>query len=225
MTWDYALSDLVMFTPEVYLRLFVRFNEAVWPLQLLVLAAGVAIPLLLTRQRLMARKLAVALLALAWVACAFGFVGNFYAPINWPAAWFGHAFVAQAMVIGAIAGIWQSPARWQPKSRRGSSLMAVWLLMLLVLPWLTMAAAGDVRALALFGLTPDLTALGSILLSALVSRSVRWVLLLIPALWCGFSTLTLWALDMLFPVIVPLVGLLAAVVIAFLPDDGKHRLC
>lgn len=221
MAWDYTLSDLVMFTPEVYLRLFIRLNEAVWPLQLLALAAGVAIPLLLTRRALMARKLAIALLAMAWVSCGLGFMGHFYAPINWPVAYFGYAFVAQALLTAAVTGIWQPPARWSPRGPRGSGLLALWVLMLLVLPGLTMAAASDVRALAIFGLTPDLTVLGAILVSTLSPRKLRWILLLIPALWCGFSALTLLALDMLFPVLVPLAGLLAILVAVFLPDAGR----
>ncbi|MBS3803055.1 MAG: hypothetical protein KGY54_00780 [Oleiphilaceae bacterium] len=215
---EYALSDLIMFTPEVYLRLFIRFNEAVWPVQLLALAAGVAIPVLLTRQSMMARKLAVALLSLAWIACGFGFMGNFYAPINWPVAYFGYAFAGQALLIAAVAGAWQPPVRWSPVGQRGKALIALWLLMLLVLPWLTVAAASDGRALPFFALTPDLTVLGSILATTLVPRAVRWLLLLIPIVWCGFSALTLLALGLPFPIIVPLAGLLAAAVAFFLPD-------
>ncbi|MDX1634910.1 MAG: DUF6064 family protein [Marinobacter sp.] len=218
MTWDYALSDLVMFTPEVYLRLFVRFNEAVWPLQLVALVAGLAIPLLLTRATVLARKLAVALLALAWIFTGLGFTAEYYAPINWPVTYFGYAFVAQAMVTAAVAGAWRPPARLAPAQGRGRLLLVLWALVLLVLPWLTPATAGEASAIALFGLTPDVTATGSLLLAPLLTRAWRWLLVLLPLLWCLFSLLTLYTLGLALAMLVPLAGILLALVVLPLPD-------
>lgn len=215
---DYALSDLLMFTSEVYLRLFIRFNEAAWPLQLLALAAGLAIPLLLTQGFPLARRLAMMLLALAWVATGLGFMGNFYAPINWPVYWFGFAFVAQAMLIGAVAGFFYLPDRISLTGGRGPWLIGLWMLGLLGLPWLTVAATGELAALALFGMTPDVTAAVSIAALILVPRRIRWLLLVIPLLWCAFSAVTLYALGTTGPMLVPLAGLVLGVVAVFLRD-------
>ena len=38
--WTYSLTDFLLFSPETYARLLLRYNEAVWPAQLPVLAAG-----------------------------------------------------------------------------------------------------------------------------------------------------------------------------------------
>ncbi len=218
MPWDYALSDLVMFTPEVYLRLFVRFNEAVWPMQLVALVAGLAIPILLTRPTVLARKLAVVLLALAWIVTGLGFMAEYYAPINWPVSYFAYAFVAQAMVLAAVAGVWQPPVRLAPGHGPGGTLLGLWLLVLVVLPWLTVAATGELAALALFGLTPDLTATGSLLLAPLLPRARRWLVILLPLVWCLFSLLTLYTLDLTLALLVPLGGVVLGLVMLALPD-------
>lgn len=214
----YSLSDLLMFTPEVYLRLFVRFNEAVWPLQLLALAAGLAIPVLLTQRFPLARRLAVMLLALAWIATGLGFMGNFYAPINWPVGYFGFAFVAQAMLVGAVAGFFYLPDRISLRAGRGPWLIGFWLASLLGLPWLTVLATGQLAGLAVFGMTPDVTATASVAALVLLPRRLRWLLLVIPLVWCLFSTATLYALNMQVPMLVPLAGVVMGIVAVFLRD-------
>lgn len=221
MAWDYALSDLVMFTPEVYLRLFVRFNEAVWPLQLVALVAGLAIPILLTRPTVLARKLAVVLMALAWIFTGLGFMEEYYAPINWPVTYFAYAFVAQAMALAAVAGVWQPPVRLVPGHGPGGTLLGLWLLVLVALPWLTAAAAGELAGLALFGLTPDLTTTGSLLLAPLLPRVWRWLLVLLPLGWCLFSLLTLYTLDLTLAMLVPLGGVILALVVLVLPNPDR----
>lgn len=45
--WTYTLSDFLMFSPQVYYRLFELYNRALWPTQLLTVGAGVAILYLL----------------------------------------------------------------------------------------------------------------------------------------------------------------------------------
>lgn len=223
MVWDYSLADLVMFTPEVYLRLFVRFNEAAWPLQAVALVAGLAVPLLLTRAAVLARKLAVALMALGWIFTGLGFMQAYYAPINWPVTYFAYGFVAQAMLLAAVAGVWHPPAPLLPGQGYGRGLLVLWGLVLVVLPWLTVAAAGEPGALALTGTTPDLTAVASLLLTALLPRAWRWPVVLLPLGWCLFSLLTLYTLELFVAMLVPLVGVVLAVVTVAMPDPGQVR--
>lgn len=221
MAWNYALSDLVMFTPEVYLRLFVRFNDALWPLQLVAIVAGLGIPTLLMRPNLLARKVGVAVVALAWIFTGLGFMEEYYAPINWPVTYFAYAFVAQAMVVAAVAGAWQPPRRMAPERSRGRTLLVLWALVLVALPWLTVLSAGDSRALALYGLTPDLTAVGSLLLAPLLARAWRWLVVILPLAWCLFSLATLYTLGLVLPMLVPLAGVALALVVLALPDPAR----
>ena len=45
--WTYRLDDFLLFSPRVYWRMFELHNAAFWPLQLLTLAAGLIIILLM----------------------------------------------------------------------------------------------------------------------------------------------------------------------------------
>lgn len=86
---SYSLQDFVMFGPQVFLRLFVRINQDLWPWQVLAVVASIGIPVLLFRQGRNARRLAVGLMAVAWAVSGYGFLVGYFGPINWPAAWFG----------------------------------------------------------------------------------------------------------------------------------------
>ena len=56
--WTYGLSDFLMFSPDTYWRLVERYNRALWPLQLGVVAAGsllVALAAVLEREAICVR--------------------------------------------------------------------------------------------------------------------------------------------------------------------------
>ena len=46
---SYSLQDFVMFGPQVFLRLFVRINQDLWPWQLLAVVIAIFIPVLISR--------------------------------------------------------------------------------------------------------------------------------------------------------------------------------
>ena len=99
---SYSLQDFVMFGPQVFLRLFVRINQDLWPWQLLAVVMAIFIPVLISRQSRAARRLAVGLMSLAWIVSGYGFLVGYFGPINWPAAWFGWAFVAQGALLAVM---------------------------------------------------------------------------------------------------------------------------
>ena len=91
--WTYRPEDFLLFSPRVYWRMFELHNAALWPLQVLALAAGLLIILLLAwRPRGYARWLAL-LLAILWIFVGWTFLWNRYADINWAAAYVAPAFV------------------------------------------------------------------------------------------------------------------------------------
>jgi hypothetical protein len=88
-----------------------------------------------------------------------------------------------------------------------------------MMPWSAVAEAGNIRALALFGLAPDVTAMGTIILLLLMPRILRWPLLLIPLAWCAFSSAILWGLSLQWALLVPLAGLATGTVALFAGID------
>jgi len=201
---SYSLQDFVMFGPQVFLRLFVRINQDLWPWQLLAVVVAIGIPVLFLKPDLRARRLAVGLMAVAWAGSGYGFLVGYFSPINWPAAWFGWAFVAQGALLaaaaffGAVHG--QTP---QPKQ-----LAVFWLAAVCGLPWLAVADSGDWQSLALFGVAPGTTAATGALVLALVTGPWRWLYLPLLVLWSLFSAATLWVLQTWWLLITPVATLL-----------------
>ena len=84
--WTYRPANFLLFSPRVYWRMFELYNAALWPLQVLALAAGLIIILLVAwRPRSSARWLAL-LLAIIWIFVGWSFLWSRYAAINWAAA-------------------------------------------------------------------------------------------------------------------------------------------
>ena len=191
---SYSLQDFVMFGPQVFLRLFGRINQDLWPWPLLAMLVGFVVPVLLLSQKPRIKRVALALVSVAWITCGYGFLVSYFGPINWPAEWFGWAFVVQGGVLGLIAivgAIHQTPQSQTQKS----SLVVLWVMAVAGLPWLTVAESGDWTALGLFGLTPGTTAAASMLVTPFLPGPWRWVYLVVPLVWSLFSAATFWVLQ------------------------------
>ncbi|WP_339803916.1 DUF6064 family protein [uncultured Marinobacter sp.] len=199
---SYSLSDFLMFGPEVFLRLFVRINQDVWPWQGIAVVSMILIAGLLVRGDWLARRGVLLLLAAAWVGSGAGFLMAYYGPINTPAVWFGWAFILQAALLTIVALLWHPEESSITPARRWQLGMA-WLGMTILLPLLTVAQSGNWQTVALFGLTPDVTAAATVPCLMLLPRRIRWLLLLLPLLWCLFSAATLWSLDLPLMLAVP----------------------
>jgi hypothetical protein len=66
-----------------------------------------------------------------------------------------------------------------------------------------------------FGMAPDPTALGTLGFALLApTPRRRWLLLIIPLLWCAISGATLWTMGAPDALILPAAGLLALVLAA-----------
>ncbi|WP_372926926.1 DUF6064 family protein [Marinobacter sp.] len=208
---NYSLSDFLMFGPEVFLRLFVRINQDFWPLQGIAVVIMLLIAGCVVRGDTLAKRAILLLLAAAWGWSGAGFLMDYYGPINSPATWFGWAFILQAALLTVAALVWpwdgsaaHSARRWQAG--------AGWLVMTALLPLLVVGQSGNWYAVALFGLTPDVTVAASVPCLLLLPRQVRWLFLLLPLLWCLFSVATLWTLGTRLMLILPAVTLAVTVV-------------
>ena len=83
MSW--TLEDLLLFSPQVYWRLFALENESVWPAQPVVLAAGALIALSLVRERRHAGRWLGPVLGAAWLWTGWHFIALRYGTVNWAA--------------------------------------------------------------------------------------------------------------------------------------------
>lgn len=195
---SYQLSDLLMFSPAAYARLFERYNADVWPWQLPMLAAGLA---LMWNPPARPAPWPWLVLAAAWAWVALAFHWQRYAQINWAASWFAAAFALQALLL--VLAAQRSTA---PSSRAwpGLTLLA-WALF--GHPLLALACGRSWRGIELFGIAADPTVLAS--LGLLLLRPGVWWLWPIPLLWCAISGATLWTLKAPEALVLPAAALLS----------------
>ena len=92
--WTYRPSDFLMFLPRTYYRLFELYNADVWPLQIVMIATGLA-ALFLVWRGAHGRIVAIGLAA-AWMFAAWAYHFERYATISTGAPHFAAGFAMQA---------------------------------------------------------------------------------------------------------------------------------
>lgn len=206
--WTYSLRDLLLFSPQTYYRLFELYNLEWWPLHMLALALGVAVPVLWRRGGVRAGRGIAAILALGWLWVAWGFHWQRYAGINLAAGYFAWAFAVQALLVlwlGGVRGrLTPAPAsRLQQRAGLGLLLFALGLF-----PLMGPLLGRSWTQAEVFAMAPDPTVLAT--LGVLLLAGVRSLWLYpIPVAWCLISGATLWAMDAPDAAVMPLAALLA----------------
>ena len=221
--WAYQPSDLLMFSPQTYYRLFELYNTGLWPAQILTLAAGVAIATLMVRGPRWRGRVISSLLALMWFFVAWGYFIDCYATINLAAPYFALGFVVQAMllaVVGSIRGHITFDAVKTPTEKVG---IALFLFALVFQPLIGPLVGREWSGVELFGVAPDPTVVGTLGVFLAADR-IRWELFIIPVVWCAVTGATLWIMKSPEAFLMPFVGLLALILAAHksLKRDHGH---
>lgn len=223
---SYSLSDFLLFSPQVYERLFVLNNQDMWPAQFIWLALGagaLASAMRLGRSAAGAGAGAlVVIMGAAWLSVAAGFFSGRYQEINWLGAYM--APLAALQGAGLIAfGLWGRVGFAAFGGARMPEIIGLGVLAFAIAGFPLMAPAFGFSAAGaqVFGLTPDPTALASLAALALIARRMRFVLAVLPIGWCVFTGLTLWTLGRADYLIAP--GLMAIALIAIAWPRGATQ--
>jgi hypothetical protein len=192
--WTYRLTSFLLFSPRTYYRLLELYNLAIWPAQLAGMAIGLAIVALLIGQRGHYERIIAGLLAACWLWVALAFHYQRYVQINWAATWFAVAFACEALLL-VVVGVLGGRLALQP-ARGGTLWIAVSIIAISILgyPILAPLTGRPWTTAEIFGVAPDPTAIASVAVLALVRGRIRWLLLVLPVLWCALATATLWAM-------------------------------
>ncbi|HEY2865059.1 MAG TPA: DUF6064 family protein [Casimicrobiaceae bacterium] len=193
--WTYRLTSFLLFSPRTYYRLLELYNLAIWPLQLAGMAIGAAIVALLIAKRGPRERIIAGLLAACWLWIALAFHYQRYAHINWAATWFAGAFACEALLL-VVVGVLTGRLVLQ-RARDGRLWIATSIVTISILgyPILAPLTGRPWTTAEIFGVAPDPTAIASVAVLALVRGRVRWLLLVVPVLWCAVAAATLWAMD------------------------------
>ena len=190
MAGSWKLEDLLLFSPQVYWRLFALENESVWPAQPVVLAAVVLLAICFVSGRRPSGRWPGPVLGAAWLWAGWQFVALRYGTVNWAAPTLAWGFYAEAALL---AGFGLSGRlvflRRGPGAALGIALLAA---AALVWPALAPLDGRSWHEAEVFAIAPDPTAIATLGLLALAERS-RWTAILYaaPVLWLAVSVLTL----------------------------------
>jgi hypothetical protein len=189
--WTYRPADFLMFSARAWGRLLESWNGALWPLQPVLVAAGlVLVWAAATRPRTAARWIALAL-ALAWAWIAWGFHWQRFAAIHTGAPAYAFAFMLEAALLATLGTRSRAPAPSVPWQRAG---LAIAVLAVLGYPLLAPATGRGWAQAEVAGAAPDPTALLTVgLLLALPQRRRPW-LLVVPLLALLVGWTTAWLL-------------------------------
>ena len=226
--WTYRLSDLLLFSPRTYYRMFELYNHDTWPVHLLLVASIVAAVILLRTENAWRSQAVAALVAASWLWVAIVFHLQRYATINWAAKYFSILFVMQVLLL-----LWYGVARGRlqfglPRGRRTHVGLGLLIVAVVVQPIAGVLAGRTWRQVELIGVTPDPTVIATIGLLALSVARLPRALLVIPVMWCAIGAATLWALGSSEAWIVLLsglcgLGLAAGYPGAFEPAPVEHE--
>lgn len=192
--WTYSLSDVLLFSTDTYFRLYERYNEELWPWQLLPLTAGLMVHSIIKTKRGRSGRWVAAIFALSWLWVAWGFHLQRYTTINW----FAPVFAAMFLIEGVFL-IWAGIVRNRlvftaPVSAQNRVGWGVYYFSLIGQP-LSVPFFGNAWTQAgLFGTTPDPTAIATLGMLLFASNRSHWGLLIIPLTWCAISGATLYGL-------------------------------
>jgi hypothetical protein len=168
--WTYGLSDFLMFSPQAYWRLVARYNQWGWPAHLAAQAAALALPALLARDSVAARRCALVLLAVAWAWVGWAFHWQRYAEIFLGAPYLAVACGVQALLLLAAACL---PWRGVPaSSARATGLVLA--AAAAVYPLLAPLTGHALEEAEVFGWMPDPTALATLGALGLLPMPGRW---------------------------------------------------
>jgi hypothetical protein len=192
--WTYRLSDLLLFSPQTYYRLYELYNAAIWPAQVVAITLGLAILLLVRRPGGTHGRWIAAVLAACWLWIAIAFHANRYATINWAAVNFAWGFGCEAALLIWIGVLRGNLVFGTGEGAIGRAALGIFLFALLAQPFLGLLCGRPWRQVEIFGVAADPTAVATLGVVLLSAGRVRWELLAVPAIWCAISGATLLAM-------------------------------
>ena len=170
------------FTVEQFLNVFERYNEALWPMQIVAYAVGIALVGLALTKWKRAGAVIFGVLAAMWAGMAVGYMWMYFADINPAAKLFGAIFLAQAVLLAAMAVRERGAPYGGKRDARTWIGLALITYAMLVYPLLGMALGHGYPRAPMFGLVPCPTTIftfGMLLLAGRPKRLLLWL----PLVW------------------------------------------
>ena len=176
----------VPFRPDQFLEVFREYNEAVWPMQTVLVLGALAATTTVVMNRRWSRAAACTILGFFWGWAGIGYHIAFFRRINPAAFGFGLLFLVQAFVLFR-AGWRAQAARRAGRGRISKGLGGLLVFYALVVyPWLGSVSGHPYPYSPTFGL-PCPTTIFTLGLLMLADWSVPRHVLAIPLIWATIA--------------------------------------
>lgn len=204
------------FTPEQFFSIFARYNESVWPMQVVLNVAAVACVGLLACPGVWGNRIICLVLSLLWAWMGIAYHFFFFSDIN-PAAWaFGTVFLAESMAL-AWFGVVKDDIVFRPVTGARAIVGTAFIIFALILyPVLGYVIGHRYPATPTFGLPCPTTifTLGLLLFS--VRPVSRWVFA-VPLVWAAVGTWAAFELGVLEDLGLLAAGIATIAIMLFVP--------
>lgn len=171
------------FTVEQFFAVFAAYNTAIWPVQVLAYALGLAAVGALWSSSLTGKRVILSTLGLFWGWNGIVYQSVFFAPINPAAKGFAAVFVLQAILFAASA-IARNNLRFRVRMDIRSVLgLGLIFYALLIYELLGYAAGHGLMKGPLFGVAPCPTTIFTIGMLLMTEGGLAVWLAVIPVLW------------------------------------------
>jgi Family of unknown function (DUF6064) len=171
------------FSPEEFLAVFTLYNQAIWPLQIVVGLLGAIMVLALFWPSRASTILITTGLGLMWAANGIGYHWTFFAEVNPLARIFAVVFVGQSLLLAAAPWLFPDLSFFaRVDARSGLGLGMITFVGVVYPLWGTLA--GHVYpAIPMFGVAPCPTTIFTLgMLLMCTGPAMRW-LFPVPVLW------------------------------------------
>ncbi len=209
---SYSVEDFMPFGAEVYLRLFARANQDLWPWHLALLGLGLASYASL---RMNKGQLALLLMSTIWLCVGVNFHWRYFAELHGAANLFAIAFTMQglAMIVLSLRLTFEDTHHSKTDKANSAHILgiAMFICGLLLIPLLTALTRADWQSAEFIGISPDATCMATLGLLLLYSRIPKWAAL-IPLSWCLVSAMMAYSLAISTHYLLLVAGLLFVIV-------------
>jgi hypothetical protein len=174
---------MLPFTREQFLGVFVTYNDAIWPLQIVVYLFGIIVVALLFQPARSSGRMIAGVLAAMWAWTGVVYHGLFFAPINAAAYLFGALFLLQGGFL-AYAGVRHDRLRFGFQPGLAAWVGAAFIVYAAVLyPLIGMATGHAYPEMPMFGVTPCPVTIFTFGMLLLTTQRLPRELLVIPLVW------------------------------------------
>jgi hypothetical protein len=179
---------MLPFTTEEFLDVFGRYNEAIWPMQVVAYGLGFAAVLLALRPTRWSSRFIAAVLAAFWLWTGLVYHRAYFREINGAAVLFGALFAVQA-ALWVLVGVVRPRLAFRIRRDLGGLVGGLFIAYTLVgYPLLGLALGQSFPRMPTFGVTPCPVTIYTFGLLLWTERPVPRVLLVIPLAWSLLGT-------------------------------------